>query len=413
MWPRVWLMACRQEELDKPGSYVVFDVVRDSILLVRQPTGEIKAFHNVCQHRGRRLKEGCGHIGKSIFCRFHGWSWHVDGSIQRVVHREEWDGCSGFRDEDLHLPEIRVDTWGGWVWITMASEAPSLKEYLGDVPEHLDCYALENTRLIWGVTVTTPANWKLVLNAFNEAYHVEATHPQTLKYSSTMLPSEAHGLHAMFGPTLFDEKELPNRPAAMAALSRDIREIIYGSYEEMYRTLRALYLEPGLAAAKRVLDEVPAGTDAVTVGSKFLEFNKQELAARGVEWPAGLTPEAMTKAGFGWHIFPNFIILLSNDGTLCYRTRPHPEDPDQCIWDIWAFGRFAPGAEPTPEHSVITNYKDFFGVNEFLNDDLINLPEVQRGMYSRGFRGLRTNPVQEVTISNLHKVLHEFIDGDR
>ena len=121
----------------------------------------------------------------------------------------------------------------------------------------------------------------------------------------------------------------------------------------------------------------------------------------------------MTKAGFGWHIFPNFIILLSNDGTLCYRTRPHPEDPDQCIWDIWAFGRFAPGAEPPPEHTVITNYKDFFGVNEFLNDDLINLPEVQRGMYSRGFRGLRTNPVQEVTISNLHKVLHEFIDGDR
>ena len=227
MWPRVWLMACRQEELDKPGSYVVFDVVRDSILLVRQPTGEIKAFHNVCQHRGRRLKEGCGHIGKSIFCRFHGWSWHVDGSIQRIVHREEWDGCSRFRDEDLRLPEVRVDTWGGWVWVTMDPAASTLKEYLGDVPEHLDCYALENTRLIWGVTVTTPVNWKLVLNAFNEAYHVEATHPQTLKYSSTMLPSEAHGLHAMFGPTLFDEKELPNRPAAMAALSRDVREIIY------------------------------------------------------------------------------------------------------------------------------------------------------------------------------------------
>ena len=58
VWPKVWLMACRQEELEEPGSYLVFDVVRDTILLVRQPDGSIKAFYNVCQHRGRKLKDG-------------------------------------------------------------------------------------------------------------------------------------------------------------------------------------------------------------------------------------------------------------------------------------------------------------------------------------------------------------------
>ena len=67
VWPRVWLMACREEEIARPGSYLVFDVVRDTILLVRQADGAIRAFHNVCQHRGRKLKEGCGthprHIG--------------------------------------------------------------------------------------------------------------------------------------------------------------------------------------------------------------------------------------------------------------------------------------------------------------------------------------------------------------
>jgi nitrite reductase/ring-hydroxylating ferredoxin subunit len=413
VWPRVWLMACRVEELEAPGSYVTFDIVRDSILLVRHPSGEIKAFYNVCQHRGRRLKDGCGHVGKSIFCRFHGWSWNLDGSIQRIVHREEWNGCPEFQDADLRLPEVRVDTWAGWVFVTMNPEAPPLMEYLGDVPGFLECYELEKTRLIWQVTVNPPANWKLVLNAFNEAYHVEATHPQTMRHSSSWLPSEAHGLHSMFGPTLFDEVELPNRPAALAALKRDPREIIVDSFEEMYRDLQAMYLEPGLAAARRIMTEVPAGSDMMTIGAKLLQFHREELEKRGVAWPAGLTPEAMNNAGFGWHIFPNFIVLLCIDGALCYRTRPHPEDPGQCTWDIYSFGRFAPGAEPKPQHIVITKYEDFFDQNRFLKDDLINLPEVQRGMHSRGFRGLRTNPVEEVCVSNLHKVLHEFIDGSR
>ena len=413
VWPRVWLMACREEELEKPGSFVTFDIVRDSILLVRQPAGEIRAFHNVCQHRGRRLKDGCGQMGRSIHCRFHGWSWHLDGSLQRIVHREQWQGCPGFNDEDLHLPEVRVGTWGGWVFVTMDPKAPALMEYLGDVPGHLDCYALDKTRLIWSVTLTPPANWKLVLNAFNEAYHVEATHPQTMRYASTLLPSEARGLHSMFGPTLFDPVELPNRPAAQAALTRDPREILVASSEEMQRDLQAMYLEPGVAAARRVLQEVPAGSDMQTIAGKLLQFHREELEKRGVEWPAGLTPQAMEKAGFGWHIFPNFIILPCIDGSLCYRTRPHPESPDQCIWDIWAFGRFAPGAEPVPQHTTVDRYQDFFDKNRFLKDDLINLPEVQRGMYSRGFRGLRTNPAQERCVSNLHKVVHEFIDGKR
>ena len=411
LWPRVWLMACREEQLDKPGAYVVFDVVRDSILLVRQPSGEIKAFYNVCQHRGRRLKDGCGQIGKSIYCRFHAWAWNIDGSIQRVVHREQWEGCSHFGDEDLALPEVRVDSWAGWVFITMNPDAPPLMDYLGDVPDYLDFYELDKTRCLWGVTVTTPANWKLVLNAFNEAYHVEATHPQTLKHNSSMLPSEAHGIHSMFGPTQFDPVELPNRPASQAALKRDPREMIHEITHEMHRDLRAMYLEPSVAAADRVLAELPPGSDFPTVGAKLFQFHREELEKRGVAWPAGMTPEAIRRAGFGWHIFPNFIILPCVDGSLCYRTRPDPDNPDQCIWDIWAFGRFAPGQEPKPEHTVITKYEDFFDKNRFLYDDLMNLPEVQRGMHSRGFKGLRTNPVQEMCVANLHKVIHEYIDG--
>lgn len=408
VWPRVWLMACRAEEVAAPGAFHVFDVVRDSILVVRQPDGGLKAFHNVCQHRGRRLKDGCGQIGKSIYCRFHGWSWNIDGSIQRVVSRPNWDGCPDFTDGDLALPEVRIDTWAGWIFVAMDPDVPSLREYLGDVPEYLACYALEKTRMVWHVEMKTPANWKLVLNAFNEAYHVEATHPQTK--SSTILPSEAHGIHAMFGPTRFDPDELPNRPAAIIQMQRDPRELLLETTEDMYRDLQAMYLEPSVAAARRVHDELPAGTEPGTILAKLFQFHREELENRGVAWPEGLALEAMDRAGFGWHLFPNFIILPCLDGSLCYRTRPHPENPDECLWDIWCFGRFAPGDEPEPRRKVVENYEDFLPVNRFLKDDLINLPEVQKGMRSRGFRGLRTNPVQEVCVSNFHRALHLFIN---
>lgn len=413
VWPRVWLMACREEELAQPGSFYTFDIVRDSILLVRQADDSIKAFHNVCQHRGRRLKDGCGQMAKSIYCKFHGWSWNLDGSIQRIIHREQWQGCPQFEDEDVRLPEVRVDSWAGWVFVTMNPEAPSLQEYLGEIPEYLDCYALDKTRMLWSVKMKTPVNWKLVLNAFNEAYHVEATHPQTMRHASSMLPSRAAGIHSMFGPTQFDPVELPNRPAAQAALKRDLREIIFDTYIEMQRDLQAMYLEPGVAAAQRIMSEVPAGSDPKIIGMKLLQFHREELEKRGVEWPPELTPQAIHKAGFGWHVFPNFIILPCIDGSLCYRTRPDPENPDQCIWDIWAFGRFAPGTEPSPVLTAVEDYTEFFDKNRFLKDDLINLPEVQRGMYSRGFRGLRTNPTQERCVANLHKVIHEFINGER
>lgn len=409
VWPKVWLMACREEEIPEAGDFFAFDIIRDSILIVRQPGGALKAFYNVCQHRGRRLKSGCGQTGKMIHCGFHGWSWHLDGSIRRIVNRDEWDGCPDFTDKDVALPQVRVECWGGWVFVTMDPQAPPLIEFLGEVPDYLACYALEQTRMLWHVEMKTPANWKLVLGAFNEAYHVEATHPQTMRSSSSYLPSKAFGIHGQFGPQGYDAKELPNRPMAMAALQRDPRDIVLESTEEMYRDLQAMYLEPSLAAARRFHAEVPAGTDPAEIGARLFAMHKEEMVKTGAAWPEGLTPEAMHRAGFGWHIFPNFIILPCIDGSLCYRTRPHPEDPDECLWDIWCFGRYAPGKEPEPKRTVVEDYRDFLHVNRFLRDDLLNLPEVQKGMYSRGIRALRTNPAQERCQSNLHEVIHEMI----
>src|SRR4029453_13122869 len=79
MWPKVWLIVCREQELERVGDFVTHDLGRESFFVVRTENG-VKGYYNVCQHRGRRLKDGCGN-SKSVYCPFHGWRWNLDGAL--------------------------------------------------------------------------------------------------------------------------------------------------------------------------------------------------------------------------------------------------------------------------------------------------------------------------------------------
>jgi len=129
MWPKVWQVACREEELRNVGDYVTYDILDESIIVVRAADQKIKAFYNVCQHRGRRLTEGCGRTN-TFMCRYHGWTWKLDGSIAKVLDREDWSGCEAMRDADLKLQDVRVDTWGGFVFVNMDPNAEPLAQFL-------------------------------------------------------------------------------------------------------------------------------------------------------------------------------------------------------------------------------------------------------------------------------------------
>ena len=179
LWPRVWQIACREEELPHVGSYITYNIMNESIVVVRVSEREIKGFFNVCQHRGRRLTEGCGRMSR-FHCTFHGWQYHLDGSIARVLDRDDWAGCSDFSDADLSLKEVRVGTWAGWVFINMDLNAEPLSEYLAPVQQYIDPYEMDKMRYRWYVSVKVPCNWKVGVEAFNEAYHAWATHPQTM-----------------------------------------------------------------------------------------------------------------------------------------------------------------------------------------------------------------------------------------
>lgn len=410
LWPRVWQIACRVEEIPRPGDFVTYEIGRESIIILRADDGSIKSFFNVCQHRGRQLKDGCGNTGHSIQCGFHGWRWNLDGSLARIKARPNWEGCSSFDEQALRLKETLVDVWGGWVWINMDLQAEPLLEYLSPVPEILEPFLLDQLRFNWYKTIVLPCNWKTALDAFNEGYHTEATHPQMTKYGLSDFPTRAFGKHAMFFADSGDT-DAPSTSTGAVPKDIDARKFQLDYVEEMNDTLSAMYTEKAVAAARRLMVDVAPSATPAEVGAAFAAFHREITLAAGAAWPDGLTSEKMIRAGIDWHIFPNTILLPTIDGALWYRARPNGSDPDSCLYDVWSLGRYKDGDQPQLKREFYPDWEKFRGQLAFLDQDLNNMQMVQKGMHSRGFSGSRTNPVQEVSISNFHRVLHQFIYG--
>jgi phenylpropionate dioxygenase-like ring-hydroxylating dioxygenase large terminal subunit len=127
LWPKVWQIACREEELKEVGDFATYDILDESIIIIRSAPGEISAYYNVCPHRGRRITKGCGHAQR-LHCRFHGCGRDVQGNSTYVLDAEDWGDAVA--PEKLALSHVKVDTWGGWAWINMDPDCVSLEEFL-------------------------------------------------------------------------------------------------------------------------------------------------------------------------------------------------------------------------------------------------------------------------------------------
>jgi phenylpropionate dioxygenase-like ring-hydroxylating dioxygenase large terminal subunit len=413
LWPKVWQVACREEELPRVGSFIAYDIMDESIVVVRTSATELKAFYNVCQHRGRRLVEGSGQINH-FHCRFHGWQYRLDGSVSRVLDRQDWDGCPDVSDRDLSLEPLLVDTWAGWVFVNPDRNAKPLAEFLGAVPKHLDPYEIQKMRYRWYVSVKVPCNWKVGLEAFDEAYHTWATHPQLMPtYGDDVTRNRTYGPHGMFYlPANLQYPMGAPSPRLGQAPPTDYRPKIVEYVDEYNRTLRAFFSERDAEATHRLLTEAPADASPFEVIAKMMEFQREAAIASGAGWP-DITAEQMMEAGTDWHVFPNLIMLPYPDAVLAYRSLPHPTDPDYCFFEVYSLQRYAPGAEPPLERQYLhgpDDWRRFKDISIILQQDFDNMGEVQRGMKSRGFKGARTNPLQEATVSNFHRALLEYVN---
>ena len=411
LWPRVWQPACREEEIPNVGDYVNYEIGHESILVVRSAPDRIKAFYNVCPHRGRRLRDDARGSLRQIFCGYHAWTFDLDGKPSRIPSREDWTGCPASSDENFSLSPVKVDSWAGWVWINLDPNCEPLRDFLQYIPDKLDRFEWENCRIRSYTTIIFPCNWKVVLEAFVEGYHSIGTHPQLMRFGDMYLPGfkedlegegRRHGSHT--GGYHFERLKFgPNERF------RNQRDYAYEQLMEIHDTLHGIVHDEGARALRRLKEEIPEDVSVMEAYGKYSELLKEEMAKSGASFPKGITPEDLLSVE--WQIFPNTSILPSPEGAFWYRMRPNGDDPNSTIFDVLSLGRFAPGKEPKWKQEVYANPKEFKGKNPILEQDFSNMIAVHKGTRSRGWKGARPSPIQENGVYNIHRVLHAFMFG--
>lgn len=169
-----WLIVGRVEEWPNPGDYRAMEIVGEPIVITRNKDGELKAFANVCRHRGVAVAIGQGNT-KEFLCPYHAWVYDLDGGLVSAARPRGIKVAAGKGDQ---MPPIRIDTWGGFVFINFDDNAPPLADYL-DADDYRKSVAYvhpEDTVLVDTYTYELDCNWKLVPENLADVYHVEVIH---------------------------------------------------------------------------------------------------------------------------------------------------------------------------------------------------------------------------------------------
>ncbi len=179
IFSKMWLMVGRTDRVEQPGDYFVkqVDCLGKNIVVVRGRDGEVRAFYNVCRHRGTNVAEGAGNC-KYFTCRFHGWVYDTEGKIRDIPEESQFHVLD---KSELNLDPVHCEVWKGFIFVNFDREPrETLHEQLAEFTTHLADYPFEQMQVAgrWGATLK--ANWKLFQDAFQEGYHVATVHAGTI-----------------------------------------------------------------------------------------------------------------------------------------------------------------------------------------------------------------------------------------
>ncbi len=392
LWSRVWQMACREEQLAEPGRVVVYEVGDLSLLVVRSPSGTIRAFHNSCLHRGTQLRTADGTV-EHLRCPFHGFTWDLDGALCELPCA--WD-FPHVDTAELRLPEAQVATWGGFVFVNPDPGAIPLDEFLGSLPEHFARFPLEDRSTTAHVAKVLDCNWKVGVEAFIEAFHTFAVHPQLVTTS---------------GDTFTQYDVLPDQ-----RWSRMITPVGVPSEHVAREVSDGEILRSMLITRDESEVVVPEGS---TVRSVLADRVRTDLAARtGRDFSHLSDAEALD--GIEYFVFPNFFPWGGFLTPLVYRFRPWGHDPGRCLMEVMLLEPLPAGDRPAPaplrfledgEHFADAPELGYLG--PILDQDTRTVARVQRGLRASQRAETVLSHTQEVRIRHFHHLLGEYLDTDR
>ena len=330
---RMWLCAGREEYLDGPGSYLTQPIGDERVLVIRGEDGALRAFFNVCRHRGARLiEEPCGRLRGALSCPYHAWTYALDGRLLRAPRAEP-----GFPSEEFPLVQVNLETRDGFVFVNLDPGAPRLAECHADLPD-LARYRLGELRRASRIEYTVEANWKVIAENYSECYHCPLVHPQLDRLSDLSRGGFQTGRSFGGGPmVLRDGAETMSTTgkttlASIAGLAGpDLREI---NYYLVYPNLM-LGMHPQYVLTHQAWSLAPGRTRVVC------------------EWL--FPPETLTAPGFDPAAMVDFWDLTNRqDWALCERVQrgaasagclPGPYHPsERCVhaFDKWYAEAIAP-----------------------------------------------------------------------
>lgn len=391
---KTWQYAVREEEIPEAGDYYLFDLVGKSVLVTRQQDGSIRAFENVCRHRGRRLatQSGC----RTAFrCPYHGFTWEIDGRFRPgpVI----WD-FPEIDSTDFPLQEVRVARWGGFVFVNFDAHCRPLEEVIDPLPRHFEYWKIDEVYKAAHVAKILPANWKVCAEAFLENHHVGVTHPQVAPYTM-----DANAQYDV----LSDHVTRSISPHGYPGLLYEGPRL---SPQEVLELAMRNGNKAGNPAGDLSLGELTERRFLALTGRRNLaERTGRDLSDRC---------DADFIDGFSYDLFPNFHLWGSLGTKISYRFRPQGLDHERTLMEVFLY-KLVPVDRPIPPPAPLQmlgpNDKwaqvqgDLAYLAGVYDQDESNIPQVQEGLRQMGDRGIHFARYSEIRCRNLHRMIDLYI----
>jgi nitrite reductase/ring-hydroxylating ferredoxin subunit len=408
LWPRVWQMACRLDEIPEPGDFVVYDNLGQSVIVVRVDASTVKAYHNACRHRGVALVVDRGHLQSGFECPFHGWCFGLDGKSTYVFQPDTFSP-ENLDPVDLDLRTCRSEVWGGFAFINFDDDAPPLRPSIAPFASYHDARHIEKMKAERWFAARLPVNWKLAMEAFMEGYHVRDTHRQLLppgvKGRVSWVPGPGgSGTRVSLpeGTTVDSATFIEGQLHYMRILGEGMADgMVHAKDIRVAEGLRGLELpaDPGLAQgvwARRL-------NDAIMEWNRGAGIDIPDLNDWFEQWADVGSPPSVN------FCFPHFFLLPMYGNASSYRVRPL--GPEECLFEIWSTTLYPDGQAPpklsTPEPWAPNDPR----WPSIPAQDFSNLPRQQKGLHTKGFEYMRLSRQGEGLIANYHRLIDGYLAG--
>jgi phenylpropionate dioxygenase-like ring-hydroxylating dioxygenase large terminal subunit len=415
MWPHVWQMACRLEQIPEVGDWIEYSNVGYSVIVVRTNDG-VKAFHNACRHRGVPFAGGTtvdgthatahGNCAKTGFiCPFHGWRWNMDGENTFVYGRHLFSERQ-LDPDDINLVPCRVETAIGCAFINLDDDAPSLRDSLGPVLDRFDAHRTSELRAEWQFGTVLPANWKIAMEAFMEGLHVMQTHPQLYKAHTEDHVDSYNSPDA--GKTSLEASRSANQGAkTKLEVAAQVQHFELLS-EGMAGMIHAKEVEIAKELADADLPEDASVGLPMWFGMVMKEITER-LQARGEPVPDIMAVSQSDPLVAVEFLFPHYFLLPIFASMSAYRIRPL--GPEHCLFELWSLTSYPQGEEPEPAMEPVMLPFDSAQFPPIPRQDYSNIPIQQRGLHSKGFQYMRLAKGVEGLISNYQRIIDGYLAG--